>query len=292
MHSRNQWFGYIVLFVGISIFLGIVGLDMFVGPLLFVCLGLFFLRGRNNFISMIFFALALMTLFQSVFHINAGGLLVALIFIYFGFRMVTGRGMPKWAQRRRMRKKRWDRYEKEEEQRRRKAERESQKDEDWLDEEIEKLHQEQKKKKPKPDKAFEKGPDFESSSDFTFKTPRFRNSLIGDFHLLDSRFELSDMNLSYGIGDVKIDLSKAIIPEGESSIVISGFIGDVDIYVPYDLDISVNASATFGELKVLGYKQGGVNRQIGLSTKGYDQAATKVKVSISTFIGDVDVRYL
>lgn len=291
MHSRNQWLGYIILFVGISIFLSMVGLDMFVGPLLFVCLGLFFLRGKNNFISLIFFALALITLFQSVFHVNVGGLLVAFIFIYFGLRMVTGRGMPDWFHRRRMRRNRRNRFEKQKKRERKKAEKEARKEEDWLDDEIEKLHREHKKKteesKPKKDPE-----DFTSNSEFTFKTPRFRNSLIGDFHLLDNRFELDDMNISYGIGDVKIDLSKAIIPEGESSIVISGFIGDVDIYVPYDLDVSVNASATFGELKVLGYKQGGVNRQIGLSTKGYDEAASKVKISISTFIGDVEVRYL
>lgn len=157
-------------------------------------------------------------------------------------------------------------------------------EDDWIDEEIERLHREHRKKK--------KQPEDDGDSTVQFKSPRFRNSLIGDFHLLNSRFELDDMNISYGIGDVKIDLSKAIIPEGESTIVISGLIGDVDIYVPYDLDVSVNATVTFGELEILGYKQGGINRQISLATKEYEHASRKIKVSISSFIGDVDVRFL
>nr|WP_250620994.1 LiaF domain-containing protein [Bacillus subtilis] len=37
-------------------------------------------------------------------------------------------------------------------------------------------------------------------------------------------FQLSDLTISGFIGDVKIDLSKAIIAEEESTIVISGLI--------------------------------------------------------------------
>jgi lia operon protein LiaF len=89
-----------------------------------------------------------------------------------------------------------------------------------------------------------------------------------------------------------LDLSKAIIPEGESAIVISGLIGDVDIYVPDDLDVSVAATVSAGYLDILGHHQGGVNRQIMLETKGYEQARRKVKISISLLVGDVGVRQL
>lgn len=283
MHSsRSHWFGYIILFIGISILLGILGLGSFVGPLLFACIGLYFIQKKHRLIGTVCFALALVILFQSILHISVGGLLVAAFFIYIGYRMVTGRKLPDWlGNRRGRRRRRWERDEKHEE-RHRKRPAEDDLEDDWLDEEIEKLHRDRQRKEKQED----------DDAEMRFKTPRFRNSLIGDFHLMNSRFELDDMNLSYGIGDVKIDLSKAIIPEGESTIVISGLIGDVDIYVPYDLDVSVNASATLGELKVLGYKQGGINRQISLSTKGYKEAARKIKISISTFIGDVDVRLL
>lgn len=285
---RSPWAGYIILFIGISILFGILGLGNFVGPLLFAGIGLYFMQKRHRLISVIFFAISLVTLFENVFHISVGGLIVAAFFIYIGYRMVMGRELPGWLDRRRHRRRR--RWEKERRREERHRERMNDEEEDWLDEEIEKLKRE--RERTEEPKFSEKQHEPEGDGEVRFKTPRFRNSFIGDFHLMNNRFELDDMNISYGIGDVKIDLSKAIIPEGESTIVISGLIGDVDIYVPYDLDVSVNASATFGELKVLGYKQGGVNRQINLSTKGYEDASRRIKISISTFIGDVDVRLL
>ncbi|HET7615395.1 MAG TPA: cell wall-active antibiotics response protein LiaF, partial [Bacillales bacterium] len=158
------------------------------------------------------------------------------------------------------------------------------KEDDWIDEEIENL------KASKKEQQRDRDP--EETAGTRMKPPKFRNSLIGDTHLINNRFELEDLNTANGIGDVKIDLSKAIIPEGVSTIVISGLIGDVDIYMPSDLEVSVTGSVIFGELEVLGHKQGGFNRQMNVATKGYEQAERKVNISISVFIGDVDVRYI
>ncbi len=47
--------------------------------------------------------------------------------------------------------------------------------------------------------------------------------------MMKDPFELNDLNVSGFIGDVKIDLSKAMIPEGESTMTISGVIGNVDV---------------------------------------------------------------
>ena len=61
--------------------------------------------------------------------------------------------------------------------------------------------------------------------------------------MMKDPFELNDLNVSGFIGDVKIDLSKAMIPEGESTMTISGVIGNVDVYVPPDIEVSVSSSA-------------------------------------------------
>lgn len=122
--------------------------------------------------------------------------------------------------------------------------------------------------------------------------PPFRNFLIGDLHLINQQFELTDLNLSFGIGDIKIDLTKAIIPEGETTLVVSGLLGDVDLYIPYDLDISVSTTIITGNIEVLGQKKAGVNCQIALETAGYKEATRKVKISVSLLAGDLDVRHL
>lgn len=121
---------------------------------------------------------------------------------------------------------------------------------------------------------------------------KIRRSLIGEYHLLNQRFELEDLTISHGIGDVKIDLTKAIISEGETVIVINGWIGDIDIYVPYDLDVAVHANVTIGDLEVLGDRQSGISRSLMTKTETYTTSSKKVKLVLSLLIGDIDVRYL
>lgn len=83
-------------------------------------------------------------------------------------------------------------------------------------------------------------------------------TFIGEVRLMKKPFQLSDLTISGFIGDVKIDLSKAIIAEEESTIVISGLIGDVDIYVPQDIEVCVSASAAIGDMKIIDEKEAGL----------------------------------
>lgn len=119
-----------------------------------------------------------------------------------------------------------------------------------------------------------------------------RSTLIGDFHLTSGRFELSNLHIWHGIGAVVIDLSRALVMEEETTLVVNGWIGDVTIYVPVDLPVAVNAEVTIGDLEVFGHRQGGMNRQVIMRSEHYDTAPRKVKMAISLFIGDVDVKYI
>lgn len=123
-------------------------------------------------------------------------------------------------------------------------------------------------------------------------TKNVKKSLIGEVHYTRSRFELEDLTIQHGIGDVKIDLTKALIRDGETVIVVNGWVGDIDIYVPYDLNVSVDASISLGDLDILGQREGGVSRNISMKTTHYEDATKKVKLILSLFVGDIDVRYL
>lgn len=114
--------------------------------------------------------------------------------------------------------------------------------------------------------------------------------LIGEFHLLHPRFELNNMNISIFIGDIIIDLAKADIPDGETFLTLNCFIGDVDIYIPDGLAVSVVANVMVGDIDVLDRRKGGVARTLQLSTPGYASAEKRIKIATSVFIGDVDVR--
>lgn len=125
-----------------------------------------------------------------------------------------------------------------------------------------------------------------------FTGPEYRSSLFGDFYLTQGRYELNDLHIWHGIGDVKIDLSRALIPDEETLLIINGWIGDVTIYVPVDLPVSVTVEVKIGDIEVFGHRQGGLQRHAKITSKEYPQATRKVKIIVSLLIGDIDVRYI
>ncbi|MGO0059295.1 cell wall-active antibiotics response protein LiaF [Brevibacillus fluminis] len=125
-----------------------------------------------------------------------------------------------------------------------------------------------------------------------FRQAETRSTFIGDFHLTSGRFELTNLHIWHGIGDVVIDLSRALIPEEETLLVVKGWVGDLTIYVPVDLPVSVNASVTIGDLEVFGHRQGGLNRQVMMRSEHFDTAPRKVKLILSLHVGDIDVKYI
>lgn len=121
---------------------------------------------------------------------------------------------------------------------------------------------------------------------------RTKHSLIGNLYLTGPRWELEDMHIWHGIGDVKIDLSRAFIHEGETILVINGWIGDIDVFVPYDLEIALSAHVYIGDIKAFGNEDGGINRSVSLETSGFREAKKRVRMIIHLIVGDVDVMYV
>lgn len=119
-----------------------------------------------------------------------------------------------------------------------------------------------------------------------------RSSLIGDFHLTSGRFELSHLHVWHGIGDVVIDLSRAMLVNQEARLSVDGWVGDVTIYVPVDLPVSVSAEVSVGDLEVFGHRQGGISRCVMVRSDHYDTAVNKVQLHISLLVGDIKVKYI
>ncbi|SEN46015.1 cell wall-active antibiotics response protein LiaF [Lihuaxuella thermophila] len=116
-------------------------------------------------------------------------------------------------------------------------------------------------------------------------------ALYASHSLLHQPFEMKDAIWAWVAGEIQIDLSQAILWEGENTIVVSGLMGDVNIYVPSDLEVSVSTSVVFGQVKLFGEK---VEKTVRthVQTEAYPRSSRKVKICLSFLFGDVDVRYL
>ncbi|MDQ0340678.1 lia operon protein LiaF [Caldalkalibacillus uzonensis] len=309
--------GIVILFIGLSALFSALNMiwlfSMVIVPVLFFVIGLYLWQRGRKMIGGIFAVIGIISFFHNVLRIDIAGLLVAALMIYFGYRLLQPNNpQPKeeeWMD--------WEwteddgnplgtgQHAQQQEKKHKRKHKQKWRFEDDIDREVEKIVHKVKETVHHGQHWIEQhlhhhgGAAHSAKQDGSdhhqhtrYHQPYQVSSLIGDFMLHHHRFELRDMKVNNGIGDVKIDLSKAIIPPGETTLQINGLVGDIHVYVPYELEVSVQAGVFLGDLDILGYHQDGLTRRVTTQTPGYDSATKRVNIILSLGIGDIDVRYV
>ncbi len=114
-------------------------------------------------------------------------------------------------------------------------------------------------------------------------------SIFGDFKLRQPGWPLRDVRLSTLIGDIKIDLSKATIPEGETTIDLRALIGDIDVWAPPDLPVALDVQCAFVSVNRFGHKQDVILRRYSDAPAGYEAAPRRVRVHADLIFGDLNL---
>jgi lia operon protein LiaF len=123
------------------------------------------------------------------------------------------------------------------------------------------------------------------------RKPLFKNILFGVQRTPDHVYEWNDINIQSGVGDSIIDLSYTVLPKGETVIYIRNFIGNVQIFVPYDYEISIRHSVLFGATTVFDFhEEKMLNQVIQMQTPEYEKADHKIKIITSVILGDIEVK--
>lgn len=97
------------------------------------------------------------------------------------------------------------------------------------------------------------------------------------------------MDIWQGVGDYHFDFSRAYIPEKETLIKLSGWVGDIDIFLPGDVAFKVDAQANVGDMHVLGQKQDGLNPYVHYKSLDYDEAARKLAFEFDFKVLDLHI---
>lgn len=116
-----------------------------------------------------------------------------------------------------------------------------------------------------------------------------RQKLIGDVRIRGD-WQVADEEFWVGIGDVRLDMTDAEIPLGETRIRTFGFVGDITLRVPQDVGVSVSTSAFISEVKGLGKKRESFLTPIKAESDNYKTAERKINVDAAFFVGDVKIR--
>ena len=123
------------------------------------------------------------------------------------------------------------------------------------------------------------------------KKALFTNAIYNRNSTPDHVYEWNDINIQCGLNETKIDLSYTVLPAGETVIMIRNIIGDVSLYIPYDMEVSVNHSSVYGSYRIFGEAEDHlINQNVTIRTPEFNQATTRVKIITSFVVGKLEVK--
>jgi lia operon protein LiaF len=97
------------------------------------------------------------------------------------------------------------------------------------------------------------------------------------------------MDTGIGMGELRLDLSHARVPDGETNLRVKGGMGKIQIVVPAGLSITAHAEVVLGSVSLLGHKEDGISRRLSFTSTGYAAAERKVKLQLNLFMGEASI---
>lgn|GEM_PF-547368 len=145
---------------------------------------------------------------------------------------------------------------------------------------------------PKSESADSQGPRLSQQPEFTNDTGgnkiRYSKSL-GDMFVNFDGVNLTNVEISMGVGDLEAKLTGGVLSQGLNRLVVSGFVGDIRVFVPRDMAYQVHCSNTIGDIDLAGRHASGFGNNVEGQSDNYGQADSKLYIAVNSFIGDIRV---
>ncbi|MFC0215207.1 cell wall-active antibiotics response protein LiaF [Paenibacillus chartarius] len=119
-----------------------------------------------------------------------------------------------------------------------------------------------------------------------------KQSLVDSIRWGQEPWILRNVSVWHFIGEFHMDLSLAILENKETTVVIQGVVGDVDIIVPDDIGVSVETSVTFGQIRAAHELESGLMNKLVWQSPNYRVSEHKVKLVVTYLVGDIDIKIL
>lgn len=121
--------------------------------------------------------------------------------------------------------------------------------------------------------------------------PIFQNIFFGDQETKETAYEWHDINIHGGVGNRIIDLSNTVLPNDTAVISIRHLVGNITIYVPYEIEFMIHHSAVFGRVYILNEQHHHLmNQVLSYKTEFYETNVPRVKIITSILSGNVEVK--
>lgn len=113
--------------------------------------------------------------------------------------------------------------------------------------------------------------------------------LLGDLRRRGA-WAVTNQEFWLGVADVDLDLTQAVIPTGETVLRIYGFVGDVKVYAPRAVGVSVRVGGFVMDTELLGRDYDGLLTPIEVASEGYESAVSRVRIEMTCFVSNLKVR--
>jgi len=139
-------------------------------------------------------------------------------------------------------------------------------------------------------------PSRQTAEEMAKETPTTQSSgkirfhkMLGDMFIDCEGFNLNNVEVSAGVGDVEIKISGGVLSKGLNRMIVSGFIGDIRIFVPRDFAFFAHCSNFVGDVEVSGKRASGFGNTVEHQSPNYDRAESKLYIASNSFIGDMKI---
>jgi hypothetical protein len=115
--------------------------------------------------------------------------------------------------------------------------------------------------------------------------------LIGDQKRRGS-WTVTNTEYWVGVADIDLDMLEAAFAPGETKISVYGFVGDVDIFVPRAVGVTVHAGGFVIDSDLLGRTRDSIINTVEATSANYNEAECKLVVETGCFVTNIKVRQI
>ncbi|HTP08036.1 MAG TPA: cell wall-active antibiotics response protein LiaF [Anaerolineae bacterium] len=94
------------------------------------------------------------------------------------------------------------------------------------------------------------------------------------------------------VGDMRLDMSRAQFPSGETTIYLNAFVADIDVSVPSDVAVSLSSTSFVADAELNGQHVERFLSGVQMSTPDYATAERKLRLVTTCFVADVNVKMM
>lgn len=117
-----------------------------------------------------------------------------------------------------------------------------------------------------------------------------KHQVLLSMHRDESSWMLHSMSFWHAIGEVRMDMTLAVPEDRQLTIVLQGLVGNIDLIVPDDYGLEVEAAVLVGQVEFGQTKEGGMFQRLSWRSPDFEHREIQMKLQLFYLVGDIKIR--